>query len=139
MTPDPHPHQAAPHAPSDTNSNADQATHATLSVTHAEFCRGLPAGEFNLIVDPIKTRKYIRQRLFLLPLMLPVVGIGAALALSGYPWIGLALILAGGFVHRIITHQAPKILLHLAIKDPRTYFEAIEYEMLEVRLRQSSP
>jgi hypothetical protein len=111
----------------------------TLSVTHAEFCRGLPAGEFSLIVDPVKARKYIRQRLFLLPLMLPVVGIGAALAISGYPWIGLALILGGGFVHRIVTHQAPKILLHLAIKDPRTYFEAIEYEMLEVRLRQSSP
>jgi hypothetical protein len=127
MTQDPNP--TAPHA----------ATQETLSVTHAEFCRGLPAGEFNLIVDPVKARKYIRQRLFLLPLMLPVVGIGAALALSGHPWFGLALILGGGFAHRIITHQAPKILLHLAIKDPRTYFEAIEYEMLEVRLRQSPP
>lgn len=128
MTSDPH-HSTSPH----------QSARETLSVTHAEFCRGLPAGEFNLIVDPVKARKYIRQRLFLLPLMLPVVGIGAALAISGHPWIGLALILGGGFAHRIVTHQAPKILLHLAIKDPRTYFEAIEYEMLEVRLRQSEP
>ncbi len=126
MTTDTRPNEATP-----------EITHETLSVTHAEFCRGLPAGEFSLIVDPVKARKYIRQRLFLLPLMLPVVGIGAALAISGHPWIGLALILGGGFVHRIVTHQAPKILLHLAIKDPRTYFEAIEYEMLEVRLRQS--
>jgi hypothetical protein len=136
-TTDSHPHQAAPHAPSNTSANAVQTPHETMSITHAEFCRGLSAGEFHLIVDPVKSRKYIRQRLFLLPLMLPVVGIGAALAISGHPWIGLALILGGGFVHRIVTHQAPKILLHLAIKDPRTYFEAIEYEMLEVRLRQS--
>lgn len=139
MSLDPHPHQAEPPAPNatDITTVTGQATHETISVTHSEFCRGLPAGQFNLIVDPVKARKYIRQRLFLLPLMLPVVGIGAALAISGHPWIGLALILGGGFVHRIVTHQAPKILLHLAIKDPRTYFEAIEYEILEVRLRQS--
>ena len=135
MTTDQHPDPAPQHTPKDTQEG--HAAEPTLSVSHAEFCRGLPAGEFHLIVDPVKARKYIRQRLFLLPLMLPVVGIGAALAISGHPWIGLALILGGGLVHRIVAHQAPKILLHLAIKDPRTYVEAIEYEILEVRLRQS--
>ena len=131
MNPDTAP--ATDATPVTASSHPAEPAHETLDVSHAEFCRGLPAGQFRLIVDPVKARKYIRQRLFLVPLMLPVVGIGAALALSGHPWIGLALILGGGLVHRVITHQAAKILLHLALKDPRTYFEAIEYEILEVR------
>lgn len=135
MTPDLPTHPTAP--PAAGNAGTDQGAHETLSISHAEFCRGLPAGKFHLVVNPAKARTYIRQRLFLLPLMLPVVGVGIALALSGQPWVGLALIVAGGLAHRLISHQAPKILLHLALKDPRTYLEAIEYEMLEVRLRQS--
>jgi hypothetical protein len=113
------------------------STQEPLALSHAEFCRDLPAGRLHLIVDPVKARKYIRQRLFLVPLMLPVVGVGAALALSGHPWIGLAMILGGGFVHRLVTYQAPKILLHLTLKDSQTYFEAMEYALMEVRLRQS--
>ena len=105
----------------------------TLDVSHADFCRGLPAGHFRLIVNPQKARRYVRHRLFLIALTLPVVGLGAALALSGAPWAGLALILGGVALNRLITYQAPKILLHLATQDARVYREAIEFEILEVR------
>lgn len=104
-----------------------------IEVSHAEFCRGLPAGHYRLIVNPDKARKYIRHRLFLIAFTLPISGIGVALALSGYPWAGLGLVAAGVLLHRLVNAHAPKILLYLATRDARTYFEAIEYEILEVR------
>ena len=105
----------------------------TLDISHAEFRRGLPAGHFRLIVDPDKARKYVRHRLFLIAITLPLAGIGAALALSGHPWIGLGLVVAGVLLHRLVSTQASKILLHLATQDARIYREAIDYEILEVR------
>lgn len=105
-----------------------------ISVPHAEFCQGLPAGRFRLIVNPERAKKYIRHRLFIVAIALPMLGIGAALALSGYPWLGLALVAAGVVLHRTVTAQAARILLYLATQDARTYHEAIEFEILEVRL-----
>jgi len=105
-----------------------------IAVPHAEFCQGLPAGRFRLIVNPERAKKYIRHRLFIVAIALPMLGIGAALALSGYPWLGLALVAAGVVLHRTVTAQSARILLYLATQDERTYNEAIDYEILEVRL-----
>lgn len=106
----------------------------TVEVSHQEFRTGLPAGRFRIIVNPDKARKYVRHRLLLTFIALPLVGIGAALALSGYPWGGLALVVLGVGGHRLVTAQAPKILLHLALHDARIYRDAINFEILEVRL-----
>lgn len=106
----------------------------TIEVSHAEFRSGLPAGRFRLIVNPDKARKYVRHRLLLTYFVLPLIGIGAALALTGYTWAGLALVVVGVVGHRLIGAQAPKILLHLALHDARIYREAVDFEILEVRL-----
>jgi hypothetical protein len=106
----------------------------TIEVSHQEFRTGLPAGRFRLIVNPDKARKYVRHRLLLVVLMLPLIGIGAALALSGYTWSGLILVGAGVLLHRLTGSHAANILLHLATQDERIYREAIEFEILEVRL-----
>jgi hypothetical protein len=42
----------------------------------------------------------------------------------------------GILAHRLVERQAPKILLHMATQDARIYREAIEFEILEVRLAQ---
>lgn len=104
-----------------------------LDISHEEFRTGLPAGRFRLIVNPDKARKYVRHRLFIIGIALPMAGIGSALALSGHPWIGLALVVTAVLLHRVVTAQAPKILLHLATQDARVYHEAIDYEILEVQ------
>lgn len=116
------------------NANAEEEQAQTVEVSHAEFRSGLPAGRFRLIVNPERARKYVRHRLFIIAITMPIVGIGAALALSGYSWIGLALVVAGVLLHRVVTTQAPRILLHLATQDARVYRDAIEFEILEVRL-----
>ena len=104
-----------------------------LDVSHQEFRSGLPAGRFRLIVNPERAQKYVKHRLFVVGIALPLLGIGAALSLSGYFWLGLPMVLAGVLLPRIIKAHAAKILLHLALHDARTYHEAIDYEILEVR------
>jgi hypothetical protein len=106
-----------------------------LNVSHNEFSAGLPAGRFNVIVDPVLAQKYVRHRLFVVGISLPLLGIGAALAISGYFWAGLPLVAAGFLLPRVIKAQAPKILLYLAQHDAKTYFDTMKFGILEVRHR----
>jgi hypothetical protein len=106
-----------------------------VEVSHQEFCAGLPAGRFRLIVNPEKAQKYIRHRLFIVGIALPIIGLGTALSWSGYTWAGLPLIAIGLLLPRIVKAHAPKILLHLALREARTYRDALEFEILEIRLR----
>ena len=106
-----------------------------VEVTHQEFCAGLPAGRFSLIVNPEKAQKYIRHRLFIVGIALPVIGLGTALSWSGYTWAGSPLIAIGFLLPRVVKSHAPKILLHLALREARTYRDALEFEILEIRLR----
>lgn len=113
---------------------ADAANSAApLLLPHAEFVRGLPAGHYRLIVNPERARKYVRHRLLILPVSIAMAGIGIALALSRMPWWGLGLVALAVLVNRLVRLQAPSILLHLATHDERTYFEAMEFAILEVR------
>lgn len=107
-----------------------------IFVPHQEFKTGLPYGRFRVIVNPERAQKYIKHKLFVVGIALPMIGIGAALALSGYPWVGAPLVFIGILLPRYIKKQAPKILLHLAQNDAKTYQEAIEYEILEVRMAE---
>lgn len=107
-----------------------------ISIPHQEFKTGLPRGRFRVIVNPERAQKYIKHKLMVIALALPMMGIGAALALSGYPWAGAPLVLIGILLPRYIKKQAPKILLHLAQNDAKTYQEAIEFEILEVRMAE---
>lgn len=113
--------------------SGEPADEPALLVPHAEFCRGLPAGRFRVIVNPDRARKFVRHRLLILPVALAVAGIGVALALAGNPVWGLGLVAVAVVVNRLVSAQAAKILLHLASQDERTYLQAMEFEILEVR------
>lgn len=111
--------------------NADSPS--AIYVPHQEFKTGLPHGRFRVIVNPERAQKYVKHRLFVVGISLPMLGIGVVLSLYGYLWVGLPMIVVGVLMHRVIKAHAPKILLHLALSDAKTYEEAMEYEILEVR------
>lgn len=102
-------------------------------VPHQDFKSGLPHGRFRVIVNPQKAKKFVKHRLFIIGVAAPMVGIGIALSLWSYIWIGLPLIIAGMLLHRFVQAFAPKILLHLALNDAKIYQEAIDFEIMEVR------
>lgn len=102
-------------------------------VSFEEFRDGLPAGRFRVIVEPKQARRYVSQRLMLLVLLLPVIGVGLALALTGRVWAGAAVVAAGVVLSRVVRAQAGKILLHLASHDRAVYEHVTQQGIMEVR------
>jgi hypothetical protein len=111
----------------------DSADSEAIYVPHAEFRAGLPAGQFRLIVNPERAKKYVKHRLMLTALILPLVGTGIGMAYMGYRWLGLCIVIVGVAAHRLVAMQAPRILLHMIQRDSKIYHEALEFEILEVR------
>jgi len=113
--------------------NALNDSHEADYVPFDDFRAGLPAGRFRVIVNPKLARRYVSQRLMLMVLLLPVIGIGIALALRGAVWGGGLLVLAGIAVNRLLMWQAPQMLLHMAQRDASVYDHATRNGLLEVR------
>lgn len=102
-------------------------------VAYEEFREGLAAGRFRVVVDPKLARRYVSQRLLLVVLVMPVIGLGIALALLGARWSGALLVAGGVLFHRVVMWQAPHILLHMASRDPKVYAHATQQGLMEVR------
>lgn len=102
-------------------------------VAFEDFRSGLPAGRFRVVVNPKLARRFVSQRLMLIVLLMPVIGVGLALALWGFTWVGGALVAAGIVFNRVLMWQAPQILLHMASRDARVYQHATQHGLLEVR------
>lgn len=102
-------------------------------IAHAEFASGLPAGRFRVVVNPKLARRYVAQRLLLMVVVLPVIGVGIALVLTGQTWAGAALVAGGVLLNRVVTWQAPKLLLMMALRDPKVYEFATQNGILEVQ------
>jgi len=104
-------------------------------VAFEDFRAGMPAGRFHVVVDPKLARRYVSQRLLLLVIVTPLIGIGIALAITGRAWLGGSLVAAGVLLNRAVAWQAPKILLHLALRDRTVYEHATQGGLMEIRRR----
>jgi hypothetical protein len=102
-------------------------------VAHDEFARGLPHGHFRVIVNPALARPYVVQRTRVNVLAITAIGLGAMLALAGQAVPGIVLVALGIGANRLVRHQAGKIVLHLAAKDPAVYAEVTSNGVMEVR------
>jgi hypothetical protein len=102
-------------------------------IAHADFARGLPYGHFHIVINPTLARPYVVQRTRVNVLAVTAILIGAVLALSGQALPGAVLVVLGIAGRRIVRHQAGKIALHLAAKDPAVYAEVTSNGVMEVR------
>jgi len=103
-----------------------------LTLTHAEFRDAFNAGKISVQVDPAAAAKYLSARLLLPFVMLPVLGVGVALALSGWIWTGLAVLTIGIVAPRLIKRSAPHFVLTHALEDKGVYEEATRTNLLRV-------
>ncbi len=102
-------------------------------VPHADFAAGLPYGRYRVVVNPALARPYVVQRTRVNLFAATLIAIGALLAFAGHTWVGGAAVAIGIAANRLLGSQAGKIVLHLALKDPRVYHEVITNGVLEVR------
>ena len=108
-------------------------------MTHAEFLTTYRNGTLRVRVDPQLASRYVSARLLLSFVMLPVLGAGAALALIGWVWTGLAVIALGIVLPRLIKRSAPHFLLTQAqlaeggqLEDPAGFVKRLNQLMVEI-------
>ncbi len=101
-------------------------------MTHDEFVSAYRNGTLRVRIDPRLASRYISARLLLPFVMLPVLGIGIALALTGSVWTGLAVIALGIVLPRLIKRSAPRFLLTQALQDEKIYRDLIAAAALEI-------
>jgi len=101
-------------------------------MTHEEFVRAYRDGRIRVDIDPSAAARYLSARLLLPLVMLPVLGAGVALVLTGSIWSGLAVIALGIVAPRLIKRSAPHFILTQAIAEESVYREVIEASILRV-------
>jgi len=101
-------------------------------VTHSEFVAAYARGEIRIEIDPKGAARHLSARLLLPFVMMPVVGLGVALALIGWFFLGFAVIALGIIVPQLIKRSAPHFLLTQALQDGAVYEEATRSELLRV-------
>ena len=102
-------------------------------IPHAEFRAGLPAGRFRVVVNPKLARRFVAQRLMLMVVLMPLIGVGIALVLTGQTLPGAVLVFGGVALNRVLMWQAPKILLQMALRNPAVYESVTQQGVMEVR------
>ncbi len=101
-------------------------------MTHAEFTAAYARGEIKVEVDPKEAARFLSARLLLPLFMMPVLGIGVALALVGWIFTGLAVIALGIIAPRLIKRSAPHFVLQQALNDPAVYEQVTRTGLLRI-------
>ena len=104
-------------------------------MTHAEFVEAYREGEIRVDVEPRAAARFVSGRLLLPLVMLPVLGAGTALALSGWVWSGLAIIAGATLAPIVIKRSAAHFVLTQALDDQRFYEDAVAAELLRISSR----
>jgi hypothetical protein len=102
-------------------------------IPHQAFKTGLPFGHFHVVVNPALALSYVVHLTRVRYVTLAAIGVGVALALSGYVVGGGLLVVLGIAAHRLVKRQAARILLHLATRNEAVYEEATSHGVMEVR------
>lgn len=101
-------------------------------MTHPGFVGAFVTGRVEVKVDPQGAAHFLSARLLLPFVMLPVLGVGVALALTGQIWVGLAVIALRIIAPRLIKRSAPHFMLTQALADERIYREVTEMKILRI-------
>ena len=100
-------------------------------MTHAEFVAAYRERRLKVQVDKSAAARMVSARLMLPLVLLPVMGLGVALALVGYFVIGALVFLAALGLRYAVRRSAPGFVLQRALADERFYAEAIASGLLK--------
>ena len=103
-------------------------------MTHDEFVTAYTNGQVRVTIDPAAAAKYLSARLLLPFVMMPVIGIGIALALVGWLVTGFVVIGFGMIVPRLIKRSAPNFVLMQSLQDETVYNEVLAAGILQINV-----
>jgi len=102
-------------------------------VIHSEFVADYRSGSIRVDVDRAAAARYVSAKLLLPFVMLPVLGLGVALALTGWVWTGLAIIGAATIARIVIRRSAAHFVITQALQDAKFYEDVAASGLLEIK------
>ena len=101
-------------------------------MTHEEFVAAYQAGRIRVTVDREAASRFVSGRAMLPLVLLPVLGLGVALALVGYIITGLLIFLAAIALRFVVRRSSDGFLLWRALRDEEFYRQVRAAQVLSV-------
>ena len=99
-------------------------------MSHQEFVHAFRAGHLHVQVDRAAAARLVSGRLLLPFFLLPLLGLGVALALSGYLFTGIAVFLGALGLRFLVRASSRGFVLNRSLQDPAFYEEMVRRRIL---------
>jgi predicted membrane-bound spermidine synthase len=101
-------------------------------MTHAEFVAAYQAGRVRITVDRNAAARFVAGRAMLPLVLLPILGLGVALALVGYFVTGAAIFVAALLLRFIVKKSSHGFLVWRALQDAEFYRQVLAAQVLKI-------
>ncbi|MCD6042044.1 MAG: hypothetical protein K0R40_1647 [Burkholderiales bacterium] len=101
-------------------------------MTHPEFVAAYEAGRIRVRVDRPAAARFVSGRTMLPLVLLPVLGLGVALALVGYVVAGTLVFLGALLLRYLVRRSSDGFLLWRALQDAEFYAQVVAAGVLKV-------
>jgi hypothetical protein len=99
-------------------------------MTHEEFVAAYHEGRVQVNIDREAAVRFVSGRAMLPLVMLPILGLGVALALVGYAISGIAVFLVALLVRYLVRRSSNGFLLWRALHDAEFYRQVVAARVL---------
>jgi len=103
-------------------------------MTHPEFVAAYHAGSIRVTIDREAAARFVAGRAMLPLVMLPLLGLGVALALVGHVVAGTAVFLAAVLLRIVVRRSSNGFLLSRALRDPDFFREVVAAQVLRIEV-----
>lgn len=101
-------------------------------LTHDEFVAAYQAGHIRVKIDRDAAARFVSGRAMLPLVLLPVLGLGVALALIGYFITGAAVFLTALLLRYLVRRSSHGFLLWRALRDAEFYRQVLAAQVLTI-------
>ena len=101
-------------------------------MTHPEFVAAYQAGRIRVKIDRAAAARFVAGRAMLPLVLLPVLGLGVALAIVGYFVTGTAIFLAALLLRFLVKRSSEGFLLWRALRDAEFYRQVRAAQVLTI-------
>jgi len=106
-------------------------------MTHEEFVAAYRQGSLRVRIDREAAARFVSGRAMLPLVLLPILGLGVALALVGYTIAGVAIFLAALLLRFLVKRSSDGFLLWRALRDAEFYRQVLAAQVLTVEERST--
>ena len=101
-------------------------------MTHEEFVAGYQAGRIRVKIDRQAAARFVAGRTMLPLVLLPVLGLGVALALVGYVITGVTTFVAALLLRYLVRRSSDGFLMSRALQDAEFYRQVLAAQVLMI-------